>query len=88
METTTTQLPKDFIGQYWDSIFQNWETEKVWNNCMIILKRTGNIWRELTFEEYKAERLKDGGFSNSEQPLFEKVLPYTTSAEKAKSFVK
>ena len=53
---------------------------------MQILKRTGNAWRELSWEEYKEERLKDGSFTERERGYFDKVLPYTASEEQARKF--
>lgn len=59
-----------------DSIHKKRETEQVALNIMRILKRNGDKFlfpEEMTWQEYKQERLKDGGFSDSEQPYFEKV---------------
>ena len=86
--------PEEFIGEYWGSVFQNAQTEWVWNNAIKILFRTGNQWRELPWDEYILERKKDaatdkgGGFDESEKSYFEKVLPYTVSAEMAAAFTK
>lgn len=53
---------------------------------MIILKRTGDTWRNLSWDEYKKERLKDGSFTGSEKVWFDKVIDYCQSPENAKSF--
>lgn len=68
------------------SVFQNTETEIVADNIMKILARTGDAWRELTWEEYQVERKKDKGFSSMEKRYFETVLKYTVSYEQALRF--
>ena len=55
-------------------------------NIMTILARTGNTWRELTWEEYKQEREKDGNFTMCEQSFFDRVKGYCVSAETARLF--
>ncbi len=79
--------PKNFTKtQPMESVFQKCEHEVIAQNIMVILSRTGNEWRELTWDEYKKERKKDGNFSNIEKGYFDEVLPYTISAEKALDF--
>ena len=78
--------PSDFCKHPWACVFRHLEQEQMGINIMIILKRTGNVFRELTFEEYKTEREKDGGFSSSEKHYFEQVIPYCKSAETAALF--
>jgi hypothetical protein len=88
--------PSDFVEWPWSSIFRNSEHEQVATNIMVILKRTGNKWRELSWDEYLAERQKDGGGNTgnystshgylSEQTCFSSVQPYTVSPEKAAEF--
>lgn len=85
--------PSDFRVQPWGSVAQKSETESIARSIMVILSRTGNTWRELTWEEYSLERGKDaktdkgGGFSDwREKPHFETAAPYTVSEEKARSF--
>ena len=55
---------------------------------MKILNRTGNTWRELTWEEYKKERLKDfySGFSAREQFYFDNVIGFCKSPDTAVLF--
>lgn len=65
---------------------QKAEAETVAQNIMIILKRTGDEWRELTWEEYKQEREKDGAFSEREKDYFIRVLGYTVAPEHAARF--
>lgn len=78
--------PSNFTSYPWSSVFQNSETETIAQNIMVILKRTGDNFRELSWEEYEAERKKDGGFSVRENGYFESAQPYTVSAEKAATF--
>ena len=80
--------PSDFTKYPWSSILQKSECETIAQNIMIILKRTGNKFRKLTFAEYKNERLKDGNFTDSELHFFQQVISYCTSANKAKTFSK
>jgi hypothetical protein len=75
---------KDPMG----SIFSKYEYELVARNIMIILSRTKDEWRELSWDEYKEERLKDGNFSDSECSYFKQVLPYTLNLEVAQQFSK
>lgn len=74
---------------------QKTEAEIVALNIIYILTINGNIWRQLTWEEYKEQRLKDEAagkkgatFSERERPFFESVLPYTISESAARTFCK
>lgn len=80
--------PKDFLIKPWGSVLQNSESETIAGNIMMILSRTGNTWRELTWEEYKIEREKDGEFSEREKIYFDKVIIYCKSPEDAGKFSK
>lgn len=63
------------------------ETEVIAQNIMKILARTGNQWRELSWEEYESERKKDGNFSEwAEREHFKYALYYTLSAQNAAEF--
>lgn len=64
--------PSQFLDFPFNSIHQKSEFETVARNIMVILFRTGNVFRELSFEEYKEERMKDGSWTDSEINL-EKV---------------
>lgn len=66
-----------------DSIFRKRESEIVAKNIMVILSRTGNKWRELSWDEYKKERLKDGDFSEEEKYFFDQVKKFCNSEENA-----
>ena len=70
------------------SVLQKSEAETVILNIIIILSRTGDEWRNLSYQEYKNERLKDGNYSDREQEYFNQVISYTISPEKAKLFCK
>lgn len=66
--------PSLFTDKPWGSTLQNHESEVIAMNVMVILKRTGDTFRELTWDEYKTERLKDAAvFSEKEKPFFERV---------------
>jgi hypothetical protein len=55
---------------------------------MNILKRTGDVFRPLPWDEYKLDREKDGHFTESEHAYFDKVIDYCASAQTAKLFSK
>jgi hypothetical protein len=78
--------PSDFTMEPWDSVLHKTEAEVVAVNVMVILKRTGNTWRDLTWDEYKKERLKDGNFSDIEQGYFTQVIRFCRSEIGARLF--
>lgn len=81
--------PADFMKKPWDSVFQQSEYEAIARNCMVMLERTGNTWRQLTEEEYVAARVADGARkydAENELRYFRKVVEYTTSAGQAAKF--
>ncbi len=80
--------PSDFDIRPWASALQNSQCELIAHNIMKILKRTGNVFRALTWEEYKSERLKDINFSDREKEYFDKVIGYCKSEETARLFSK
>lgn len=80
--------PSDFLEYPWSLVTQNSECETIALNIMVILKRTGDEFRELTFDEYKTERLKDGGFTEGEKHYFDQVIGYCKSPDTAKLFSK
>jgi len=89
METTTvTPLPSNFLSNPMGSVLRKSEHETIARNIMVILERTGNIFRELTWDEYKKERKKDGNFSEGEKSYFDDVIIYCKSADTAKCFCK
>lgn len=66
--------PSLFTKIPWDSILHKMEAEIIANNIMLILARTGDVFRELTWEEYSKERLKDGKFTEGEKYYFQQVI--------------
>ncbi len=76
--------PSDFTNHPFGSLFRNTETEVIAVNIMKILKRTGDTFRTLTFDEYKKERQKDKNFTEGEKEYFHKVKSYCKSADTAK----
>ncbi len=78
--------PSDFMADPFNSILRKSEAETIARNIMVILNRTGNTWRRLTWEEYEVERKKDGSFTMSEKTYFEQVIDYCVSAQKALEF--
>ena len=80
--------PSDFMKHPFESVLKQIEPEVIARNIMVILKRTGNEFRELTWEEYKEERLKDGDFSMGEEGLFNQVIEYCKSEATAAIFSK
>lgn len=78
--------PSKFTIRPWSSVFGKSENETIALNIMRILKRTGNEFRELTWEEYKEERIKDGNFTEFEKKYFDENIPYCKSADTAKLF--
>lgn len=80
--------PSDFTKHPYESVLKNNESETVARNIMVILSRTGNQFRLLSWEEYKQERLKDGNFTESEKQYFDRVVGFCVAAESAKAFCK
>ena len=88
-ESNSTLEPSDFFKiQPMGSIIKKGEAETIAKNIMVILYRTGNKFRNLSWEEYKKERLKDGYFSEEEKMWFDLVIDYCINPEKAKIFSK
>lgn len=81
-------LPSNFLGFPMGSVLQKSEAETIARNIMVILERTGNKFRKLTWDEYKKERMKDGGFSEGEKKYFDDVIDYCKSGDTAKLFCK
>jgi len=80
--------PSNFISYPWNSILQNAESEIIARNIMMILVRTGDKFRSLSWKEYKIERLKDKKFSEKEKHYFNKVINYCKTSETARLFCK
>lgn len=69
-----------------NSIFKKSEYETICFNIINILANTGDIFREISWEEYKKRRLKDGNFTNIEKYYFDKVIKYTVSEDMLMKF--
>ena len=80
--------PSDFTIYLWGSVCEKSECETIAFNIMVILKRTGNVFRQLSFDEYKEERKRDGNFTTDEEEYFHQVIDYCKSAETARLFSK
>jgi len=80
------KTPKDFTDKPTNSILQKSETETIARNIMVILERTGNTFRPISWGEYKEERRKDGNFTESELKYFNAVSPYCQSQKIAELF--
>lgn len=78
--------PSNFTSFPNDSVLHNYELEEVALNIMIILSRTGDTFRTLTWWEYRAERQVDGHFTEGEHDYFDKVIAYCHSQETAALF--
>lgn len=78
--------PSIFAIHPWNCILQKSEAETVAKNIMSILFRTGDTFRELTWDEYKRERLKDQNFTESEKVFFDQVNYYCLNSERASCF--
>ena len=80
--------PSEFKNHPWNSVLQSSECETIAANIITILKRTGDNFRPLTYDEYKYERLKDGNYSGIEEGYFNKVIDYFKSSDTALLFSK
>lgn len=78
--------PSDFTKHPYNSVLGKSEAETIARNIMIILKRTGDEFRLLSWNEYKSERLKDGGFTERERSYFDQVVGFCVSEHSAKAF--
>jgi len=78
--------PSDFLTHPYDSVFQNNESEVVARNIMVILSRTGNVFRSMTWGEYRAERVKGRHFSEREKEFFDRVVLFCYTADTAACF--
>ncbi len=79
--------PSDFAKvQPWNSVKQSSEAETVATNIMKILKRTGDTWRWLDYDEYETERKKDGNYSTRENYYYRDVVDFCVSEDTARLF--
>jgi len=82
----STVKPSDFMVFPNSSIKGKTEYETIAVNIMAILKRTGDTFRPLGWEEYETERLKDRNFSQRERGYFDAVIGYCANSDTAKLF--
>jgi len=74
-----TRRPSEYLSKFPSgSILYDYSSEQVIYNCLVILAKTGNTFRPLTFEEYQKVRKEDGCFSINERPHFDRVQKYLT----------
>lgn len=78
--------PSDFQHFPISSVEYKVESGTIALNIITILKRTGDEFRAIPWEEYVQERTKDGNFSLAEKRYFDKVVEFTVSAEAASKF--
>ncbi len=80
--------PSDFTNHPFSSVEQNCECAIIATNIMKVLWKTGDTFRELTEDEYRTEREKDGHFTKKEMSCFRKVIRYCKNPDTAKLFSK
>lgn len=85
--------PEDFTSFPDTSVANDFKKEQVAQNIMIILARTGNKFRLLSWEEYRKGMMEESAmgdivFSESDRPHFEDVKMYCKSASDALRFCK
>ena len=68
-----TLKPSTFTRKPLYSLTQKSEAERVASHINIIRKRLGDNW-DITREQYRKERIKDGEFSEGEMYLFDEVI--------------
>ena len=64
--------PSVFTSHPFGSVLKKSEAESIARNIMVIRARLGR-W-DLTWPQYRAEREKDGGFSELEKAYFEEAV--------------
>ena len=85
------KYPSDFLLHPFNPILKDFKYERVARNIMVILARTCDTWRDLSWEEYVKEHQKDINKSNwswilAEKDYFDVVTPSCKTAELAKRF--
>lgn len=78
--------PSSFMKHPYGSVLANSESETIARNIMVILARTGDKFRSISWEEYRSHRQADGNFTSSEKSYFDRVAGFCTSEESAKAF--
>jgi hypothetical protein len=85
---TRGSKPSAFSSFPYSSIFGECNCEVIAQNIMVILKRTGNAFRLLTWKEYSKERKQDGNFNTREERFFNKVVESCSTEAGARKFSK
>lgn len=82
--------PADYISYPWGSILNSTEHEMIARDIMVILYKTGNVFREISFDEYKKEKTKitKNIINASEESRFMQVVNFCKNPYMANSFCK
>ena len=83
------KYPSDFLQHPFNSILKDLKYERAARNVMVILARTSDAWRDLSWEEYVKEHQKDVDELSlilAEKGYFDIVTPFCKTAELAKKF--
>lgn len=79
--------PSDFVEVFpWNSVFRNSDYETIARNILVVKSKLDDTWGEITWEQYKEKRLKDGNFSEVEKDYFDKVVDYCKDEESVRKF--
>ena len=79
--------PSDFAKVFpCNSVAKSSEAETIARNIIMILKRTGDNFRDLSWDEYTDERVRDGDFTKREAEYFLQVINYCTDEKCARLF--
>ena len=81
----TELKPGHFTVYPMGSIKQSAGSQIVAQSINIIRERLGNDWA-LSWDQYKAERVKDGDFTDKEKKYFDSVIDLISSAEACINF--
>jgi hypothetical protein len=80
-----TLRPGDFLSHPTGSVVGRHEAEVVARNIMVIRTRLGNKW-DLTLEEYREHREKDGHYKLIEEEHFKQIYPLISTPMGAIAF--
>ena len=81
--------PSNYTSQPMGSVAQNSETESIARNIMVILKISGDVFRNLSFGDYGKARIADGATQRDlciEKQFFERAIPYCITSKLADEF--
>ena len=65
--------PSNFKALPMGSIFEKSEYETIARNIMVILSRTGDLFRPISWYEYKEEREKDGNLAAVKNSILKRL---------------